>query len=148
MVAAGCIAVIAGCASSKKSAGEAATPERDVTILDSTELVGHGYANTYVAIQAARPAWLRVPIGPPTPRDNGRGNTRFPTAAQVARATGDGPGAIGVFLDGSTQPQGTGYLTSTPVEQIARLRHLSASEAMSTYGPQWAWGAIVVRLRQ
>jgi len=148
IVAAACIALIVGCASSNKSAAGTTAPERDVTILDSAEMAGHGYPTTYVAIQSARPAWLRVPIGPPAQRDNGGGSARFPTSAQVARAGGDGANAIGVFLEGSTQPQGIGYLTSTPVEQIARLRHLSASEAMSTYGPQWAWGAIVIRLRQ
>jgi hypothetical protein len=145
-----CVASIVGCASSKNATNAAAQPEHDLTILDSTDLIGHGYSNTLVAVQSARPAWLRVPIGPPAQRDNGRGatNARFPTAAQVARATGDGPTPIGVFLEGSKQQMGMSYLGSTPVESIAQLRHLSASESMSTYGPEWAWGAIVVRLRQ
>jgi len=149
---AACVGVVCGCASSGHSAdGTSAAPAHDVTLLDSTELVGHGYANTYVAMTATRPAWLRAMSGPPTGRDpNGRGptNTRFPTADQVARATGGGPAPIGVFLEGSKQQLGVAYLGSLAVEQVALLKHLNPSEAMSVYGPEWAWGAIVIRLRQ
>lgn len=145
-----CVALVAACASSNHSAAGTAAPARDVTILDSTELVGHGYANTYVAMTSTRPAWLRAASGPPTGRDpNGRGttNTRFPTADQVARATGGGT-SVAVFLEGSKQQLGVSYLNTLPVEQVALLKHLSPSESMSYYGPEWAWGAIVVRLRQ
>lgn len=121
-------------------------------MLDATEIAGRGYANTYVAVSAARPEWLRVITGPPTATSaNGRGNgtnARFPTAAQVARATGESSNSIGVFVEGSKQPEGMNYLSSLAVEHVASLKHISGSEAMAMYGPEWAWGAIIVRLRQ
>jgi hypothetical protein len=143
------VALIVGCASSNRTDGGTAATPRDRTIMDSTELVGHGYSNTYTAVTAARPEWLRAPIGPPPPRDpsGGRG-ARFPTAAQVARATGEGSATIGVFVEGAKQAMGISYLNSLAVEQVAWLKHLGPSEAMSIYGPEWAWGAIVVRLRR
>ncbi|HEY4304990.1 MAG TPA: hypothetical protein VGM82_11015 [Gemmatimonadaceae bacterium] len=138
------------CASHKTEAGAAETHDR--LLLDSIEIVGHGFGNTAVAITNLRPEWLQAVPGPSTQRDNGRGNTgmsaRFPTAAQVERATGGGSNTIAVFLEGSKQQLGLAYLNSLPVEQVALLRNLRPPEAMATYGPEWAWGAIIVRLRQ
>jgi hypothetical protein len=143
-----CAASVAGCASSKTSASGAAATPRDRTIMDSSELVGSTYANAYAAVMAARPEWLRAPIGPPPPREPAGGrDVRFPTAGQVARATNGGT-TIGVFVQGGKQALGISYLNTLPVHQVAWLKHLSPSEAMSVYGPEWAWGAIVVGLRQ
>ena len=117
-------------------------------MMDSTELITGNYANAYAAVMAARPEWLRAPIGPPLARDPGGGrDARFPTAAQVARATSGGS-PIGVFVQGSKQAMSLGYLNTLPVGYVAWLKHLSPSEAMSIYGPERAWGAIIVSLRQ
>lgn len=140
-----CVLSLAGCASSNKAAGTAATP-RDRTLIDSIEIVSGGYANAYAAVLAARPEWLRAPIGPPPPREPGGRDVRFPTAAQVARATREST-SLGVFVDGTKQAMGVSYLNTLPVTHVAWLKHLSPSEAMSIYGPEWAWGAILVRLR-
>ena len=145
-----CVVAIAGCASSKNTAsGTAATP-RDRTVIDSVEITSAGYSNAYVAVISARPEWLRAPLGPPAQRDpnnTGSRGARFPTAAQIAKATSDAS-AVGVFVQGGKQAMGLAYLNSLPVTQVAWLKHLGPSEAMSIYGPEWAWGAIIVQLRQ
>jgi hypothetical protein len=144
------LALLASCASSTRgAAGIAATP-RDRTLMDTTDLAGHGYANAYAAVVAARPEWLRAVAGPPSRREaNGPdGGGRFPTSRQVARATGETGAMIGVFVEGSRQPVGLAYLGTLSPQAVLRLQHLSASEAMATYGPEWAWGAIIVRLRE
>ena len=145
-----CTASVFACASSKNSAAGAAAPEIDRTVMDSTELIKGNYPNAYAAVMGSRPEWLRAPIGPPPQREPGGGGlgARFPTNAQVARATGSGGQTIGVFVQGTKQAMGISYLNTLPVGYVVWLKHLSPSEAMSVYGPEWAWGAIVVSLRQ
>ena len=55
---------------------------------------------------------------------------------------------IGIFLDDDKQPMAMDYLRTLQVEQVVRIKRLSGSEAMATYGPQWVSGAIVVTLRR
>jgi len=143
-----CAVSVFACASSKNSAGGSAAPVIDRTVLDSTELIKGNYPNAYAAVMGTRPEWLRAPLGPPPQREpNGGGlGARFPTNAQVARATGASQ-TIGVFVQGTKQAVGISYLNTLPVGYVAWLKHLSPSEAMSIYGPEWALGAIVVRLR-
>lgn len=143
-----CAALAVACA--HQSEPKTAEVPRDRTLLDSTELLDRGYPNTFAAVNSARPEWLRPPVAPPVQRggDPSGRTQRFPTAAQVDRVSNASAGTIGVFVEGTKQAMGISYLNSLPTASVAVLKHLSASEAMSMYGPEWAYGAIVVRLRQ
>lgn len=103
--------------------------------MDSTDLTGRHYPNVQEAIIAAHPEWLTGTAG---------GRAVAPVPGSVLR----GSSGIGIFLDDGKQPMTADYLRTLQVEQVVRIKHLSGSEAMATYGPQWVAGAIVVTLRR
>lgn len=81
----------------------------------------------YDAVRVLRPDWLQA---------RGAAKTFYGTAAPV----------VGIFIEGRT----VGYLPDKLKDfvpgNVLRLRRILASEAMASYGTQWAWGGIVVTL--
>lgn len=82
----------------------------------------------YDAVRVLRPDWLQARGGPRT----------FTAGAQQP--------VVGIFIEGRT----VGYLPDKLKDfvpgNVLRLRRILPSEAMASYGTQWAWGGIVVTL--
>lgn len=133
----GCCAVLgAAVACARGPSGTLATAgARDRSVMDSTDLVGRHYPNVQEAIIAAHPEWLAARSG---------ARPVMPVPGSLPRSAA----GIGIFLDDDKQPMTMDYLRTLQVEQVVRIKHLSGSEAMATYGPQWVSGAIVVTLRR
>jgi hypothetical protein len=131
---AGALAASAACRSAAGGAPSLAVA-RDRSVMDSTDLSAHRYPNVQEAIIALHPEWLTAPLA---------GRAVAPVPGRLPQAAAE----IGIFVDDSKQAMRLDYLRTLQVEQVARIKHLSGSEAMATYGPQWISGAIVVTLRR
>lgn len=99
--------------------------------MDSTALSGHDYGSVYQAIMATHSDWLR-PVG---------GTTSLGSASKPANAP-----VIGIFVEGSSKPLDVDYLRELVPGNVKMIRKISASESMVTFGPDWAWGAIIITL--
>ena len=119
-----CLVACAG-ANHGSVTGTAATPVRDPSRMDTTELVG--FTNLYDAIASRRSDWLR-PVG-------------------GYRGTGSTPG-VGVFIQGQSIGHPVDYMRELRPGEITAIRRIPPSESLHTYGFDWAWGGIVVTMRR
>ena len=94
--------------------------------MDTVEFRRPEFRTIYDAIQAVHPDWLlaRGAAGPRTPtRQN-------PT--------------VGVFFEGESRGYTLDKLADLVGGDVRSIRRISASESLGTYGPDWAWGGIVI----
>lgn len=94
-------------------------------------LQGHDYGSVYQAIMATHSDWLRP-----------NGGT---TSLGAPGKAGNTP-VVGIFIDGSAKPLDMEALRALVPGNVKMIKKIQASESMVTYGPDWAWGAIVITL--
>jgi len=112
------IAVVSACA--RAPSGALPAPDREV--LTQEDLVEHGFANAYEAIEALRPIWLQ-PRGP---------NTLLGTPTEVV-----------VYLN-DNRLGGVSTLSQVTTPAIVTIRHFDGRQASARWGLNHGAGAIVI----
>ncbi len=129
LVAAATIAAACAGGAGAGAAGGAATPSRGSgTRMEASEFRRAEFHTIYDAIKVLRPDWLQ--------------------ARGAVRTVGGGAEAavVGVFIEGQARGWTLDKLQEYNVAAVQRVRRILASEAMASYGTEWAWGGIVVTL--
>jgi hypothetical protein len=89
-------------------------------VMTSEEMKARNYANVYEAVKAWHPDWLAVP---------------------------DAGAKIGVFYARERVDLGLDHLRALTPDGVADVRHMTAEQSASAFGPEWRWGAIVLTRR-
>lgn len=95
--------------------------------MDTTEFRRPEFRTVYDAIKALRPDWLLARGGP----------TSLTNAARQVPT-------VGVFFDGESRGYSLDKLSDLVGDDVRSIRRISSSESLATYGPDWAWGGIVI----
>ena len=112
--------------------GGAAAPRRNADEISEAEIRNSTHQNAYELVQAVRSDWLRK-----------RSSTESMRAAGVARGASD---EVVAYLDGQRLGDATA-LRSISTQDIALMRHYSASSAQQRWGNGHTNGVIEVVTR-
>ena len=95
--------------------------------MDSTEFRRPEFRSLFDAIKALHPDWLMARGGPTS-----LGNSARQTPV------------VGVFVEGDPRGYGLDKLSELTTRDASRIRRITSTESLATYGPDWPWGGIVI----
>lgn len=129
LVAVACVAM--ACASGGASTGAAGSisPRSTSSQLVSADFRKPEFQTMYDVVHALRPDWM-VPHG----------------GEKSAMHMSVSDPVVGVFIEGQQHGYPMEKLGELKPGEVSSVRFMRANDTMAIYGPQWAWGGIIVTL--
>ena len=129
LVAVACVTMACASGGAATGAAGSGSPRSTSSRLESADFQKPEFQTMYDVIHTLRPDWMVAHGG---------------EKSTMHMSTGDP--VVGVFIEGQQHGYGMDKLGELKPAEVASVRFMRAGDTMAIYGPQWAWGGIIVTL--